>query len=96
MKKNWWKILLVVALTALLLYLFFRSVDWNEVLASLIDVNVPLFILAVVLIPTHMLTRAIRWKYLLQHEKEERVFVQSFRRQCRWFYGDSDLPRQAG
>ncbi len=70
MKKNWWRILIVVTLTGALLYLFFRSANWHEVFAALVDVNLPLFILSVILIPTHVLSRAIRWKYLLQHEKK--------------------------
>jgi uncharacterized protein (TIRG00374 family) len=70
MRKNWWRIALVILLMGVLLFLFFRSVDWGEVWSHLVDVNLPLFVLAVILIPTHVLTRAIRWKYLLQHEKE--------------------------
>lgn len=61
-----------------LLYLFFRSVNWGEVWASLVDINVPVFILAVLFIPTHVLTRAFRWKYLLQHEKRNTSLYNRF------------------
>ncbi|MGB2905495.1 MAG: lysylphosphatidylglycerol synthase transmembrane domain-containing protein [Candidatus Aminicenantaceae bacterium] len=78
MKKNWWKVVLVLALTLGLLYFFFKSADWGRVWASLDDVNLPFLILAIVLAPTHLVTRSIRWKYLLQHEKEDVSFYSRF------------------
>jgi len=78
MAKNWWKVLLILVLTLALLYFFFQSVEWAKVWASLTDVSVPLLILTVLLMPSHFITRAIRWKYLLQHEKKNISFYNRF------------------
>jgi uncharacterized protein (TIRG00374 family) len=71
MKKHWWRWLLILILTVVLLYFFFRSTEWDEVLDYITDVDMVFLILSVVLAPVHLLTRAVRWKYLLQHEKED-------------------------
>jgi uncharacterized membrane protein YbhN (UPF0104 family) len=78
MAKNWWKVLLIMVLTLALLYFFFQSVEWDKVWESLTDVNLPFFILAVLLVPSHLVTRSIRWKYLLRHEKENITFYNRF------------------
>ncbi|MGB6867763.1 MAG: lysylphosphatidylglycerol synthase transmembrane domain-containing protein [Candidatus Aminicenantaceae bacterium] len=52
------------------LYFFFRSVDWGDVWNNLASINLKIFILAVLLAPLHLLTRAIRWQYLLKYEKK--------------------------
>ena len=78
MAKNWWKVLLILVLTLALLYFFFQSVEWDKVWESLTDVNLPFFIFAVILVPSHLVTRSIRWKYLLRHEKENISFYNRF------------------
>jgi uncharacterized protein (TIRG00374 family) len=74
MKKNWLKLCLIYILIIVFLYFFFRSVDWKEVLGYLTDVNLSFFILLIVLVPLHLITRAVRWEYLLKHEKKTRFF----------------------
>lgn len=61
----------ILLLTLGLLYFFFRSVDFGDVLRNITNVKLPYFILMILLIPMHLLTRSIRWKYLLQHEKAD-------------------------
>lgn len=70
MKKNIIRISLVFLLTIIFLFFFFRRVEWKEVFGYLTDVDLKLLILFIVLAPVHLLTRAIRWKYLLEHEKK--------------------------
>lgn len=71
MKKNVIRISLIFLLTVIFLFFFFRSVEWKEVLGYLTDVDLKLFILVIILVPFHLVTRAFRWKYLLKHEKED-------------------------
>jgi len=71
MKKNWWRLVLVLLLTLALLYFFFRSIEWHEVLDNIDNVNLWFLILSVLLAPVHLVTRAVRWRYLLHHEKEK-------------------------
>jgi uncharacterized protein (TIRG00374 family) len=70
MKKNIFRLSIIFFLTVIFMYFFFRSVNWNEVLSSLTDVNLKFFILIFLLVPIHLLTRAIRWEYLLKAEKK--------------------------
>ncbi len=70
MKKNIFRLSIIFFLTVVFMYFFFRSVNWNEVLSSLTDVNLKFFILIFLLVPVHLLTRAIRWEYLLKAEKK--------------------------
>jgi uncharacterized protein (TIRG00374 family) len=69
MKKTWVRLAFILLLTGAFLYFFFRSVEWREVLGYLTDVNLKFFILMILLVPMHLVTRAIRWHYLLKHEK---------------------------
>lgn len=69
MKKAWVRVTFILLLTSAFLYFFFRSVEWREVLGYLTDVNLKIFILMILLVPLHLLSRAIRWHYLLKHEK---------------------------
>lgn len=71
MKKHALKIAAVAVLTGLFLFLFFRKVDWAEVLRSLAEVDPFLFALSVPLGAAHFLTRALRWKFLLSPEKRD-------------------------
>ena len=70
MKKPWVKILLVFLLSAVFLYFFFRKVEWKSILETLTSVDPILFILVILMVPLHLLTRAVRWTYLLRQEKK--------------------------
>lgn len=78
MRKNLVRISIILVLTVIFLYFFFRSVEWKEVFGYLTDVNLKIFILIILLVPVHLATRAIRWKYLLRHEKEGVGFFNRF------------------
>ncbi|HSA96975.1 MAG TPA: lysylphosphatidylglycerol synthase transmembrane domain-containing protein, partial [Acidobacteriota bacterium] len=69
MKKHALKIAVLALLTLVLLYFFGRSVEWREVPARIADVNVPLFLLVVLLVPSYFVTRAVRWHVLIAREK---------------------------
>ena len=60
------------------MYFFFRNVEWKEVLSRLTDVNLKVFLLSVLLIPMHLVTRALRWDVLLKHEKRGVSFYNRF------------------
>ena len=69
MRSHALKIVAVAVLSAVLLYFFGRSVDWKDVPAQIANVNVPLFLLAVLLFTLHFLTRSLRWQILVAREK---------------------------
>jgi uncharacterized protein (TIRG00374 family) len=69
MKSNALKIALAAGLSLVLLYLFGRSVEWKGVPAQIVNVNIPLFLLAVLLSAFHFLTRSLRWQVLIAREK---------------------------
>jgi uncharacterized protein (TIRG00374 family) len=69
MKKRWIRFGIIFFLTVVFLYFFFRSVDWGDVWDNLANVNLKIFVVVVLLAPLHLLTRAIRWQYLLKYEK---------------------------
>jgi len=70
-KKHWVRLGIIFFLTVVFLFFFVRSVKWGEVQGYLLDINVPFFVLSIVLVPLHLLTRGFRWKYLLVHEKPD-------------------------
>jgi uncharacterized protein (TIRG00374 family) len=78
MKKNWLRFSIVFVLTFVFLYFFFRSVEWKRVFQYLSQVDLLLFIVLIVTVPIHMATRAIRWQYLLMHEKKNVKFFNRF------------------
>ncbi|HEK86055.1 MAG: lysylphosphatidylglycerol synthase transmembrane domain-containing protein [Candidatus Saccharicenans sp.] len=63
--------LIIVLITAVFLWFFFRSVNWSETWRYLKQVNLFLMVLVVLLVPLHLVTRSIRWKFLLQPLKPE-------------------------
>lgn len=77
-KKNWIRFGLLFVITFGFLYFFFRSVEWKKVFEHLVDVNLLFFILLIILTPVHLVTRSIRWKYLLMHEKKNVKFFNRF------------------
>ncbi len=78
MKKTWFRISIIFFLTFIFLYFFFRSVEWKEVFSYLTKINLKFFVLIVILVPLHLVTRAIRWHYLLRHEKKGVSFYNRF------------------
>jgi glycosyltransferase 2 family protein len=78
MKKTKVRLILLLLVTAAFLYFFFRSVDWTLLFKHLTDIRWGWFILFVLLYPVHYLTRAIRWKYLLLHEKKQTSLYNRF------------------
>ena len=62
---------LIFGLTAVLLFFFFRSVDWSKFFSSITDVKLGFLLLLVLFAPFHLLTRAWRWKYLILPEKKD-------------------------
>lgn len=74
MKKAWVRFGIVFILTAVFIYFFFKSVDWKDVLSNLTNVNPFLFALASLLALLHLVTRSIRWQYLLRYEKKNVSF----------------------
>jgi uncharacterized protein (TIRG00374 family) len=71
MKKTVIRFSLLFLLTFVFLYFFFRKVEWKEVLGYLMTVDPKIFIILILITPIHFVTRAIRWKYLLKHEKKK-------------------------
>jgi len=65
------RILIVLGLTAVLIYFFARSARWGEVLDYIKGVNLPLFLVLFPFAAFHFFTRALRWRYLLVPEKKD-------------------------
>jgi uncharacterized protein (TIRG00374 family) len=78
MKMKSIRITLLLLVTAAFLYFFFRRVDWTLLFSHLTDIRWGWFVLFVLLFPVHFLTRAIRWKYLLLHEKKQTSLYNRF------------------
>ncbi|MBN1272261.1 MAG: flippase-like domain-containing protein [Candidatus Aminicenantes bacterium] len=78
MKKTWIRTGIILLLSLVFFYFFFKNVNLKEVLSHLTDVNVFFLILIIVLVPLHLVTRALRWHYLLKHEKEGISFFNRF------------------
>jgi uncharacterized protein (TIRG00374 family) len=62
---------LIFGLTGVLLFFFFRSIEWSKLFSSITHINIFFFILIIVLAPFHLITRAWRWKYLILPEKKD-------------------------
>ena len=69
MKRHLLKLILLLLLTAVLLYFFGRSVEWSKIPAEIARMNVLLFLLVVLLVPSYYVTRAVRWHVLIAPEK---------------------------
>lgn len=78
MKKTWVHLTVIFIITLVFLFFFFRSVNWKEVFGYLTDIDLKFFILIVLLVPLHLATRALRWNYLLKHEKKGVKFYNRF------------------
>ncbi|MDH4219855.1 MAG: flippase-like domain-containing protein, partial [Candidatus Aminicenantes bacterium] len=78
MKKRLARFGILFAITFVFLYFFFRSVEWKKVFEHIVEADPFLFILLVVLVPLHLVTRSIRWQFLLKHEKRDVKFFNRF------------------
>ena len=78
MKKNVVRFGLIFLLSLVFLFFFFRSVDWSGVIGHLTRVKPVFAVLLVVLVPLHLVTRALRWRFLLVHEKKNVTFANMF------------------
>ncbi len=96
MRKRWIRFSLIILVTAVFLFFFFRSVDWEEVYRYLRQVNTSIFILTVFLAPLHLITRAWRWRYLLDQEKKDVKFVNMFAANAVGFAVNFSLPGRVG
>jgi len=96
MKKNWVRLGLITVLTLVFLFFFFRSVDWREVARYLRAVNVPLFVFGVCLAPLHLVTRSLRWDYLIKHEKKGVPFSSFFAANTVGFTVNAIFPGRLG
>jgi len=72
------RIALIALVTGGFLFLSFRKVNWADVLRYGTNVKPLFFLLVVACVPLHFVTRAIRWRYLLIHEKKDVRFWNLF------------------
>lgn len=70
MKKSTIRTGVMVIISAVLLFFFFKGVEWKKALSYLGDIHITYFILMVLLTPLHLLTRSLRWHFLLKQEKK--------------------------
>jgi uncharacterized protein (TIRG00374 family) len=96
MKSATLKIAAGVVFALVLLYFFGRSVDWKEVPAQIVDVNVPLFLLATLLSALHYLTRSLRWQVLIAREKLNVRFRNLFAAHVLGFTANAIFPGRLG
>lgn len=71
MKKKHINAAVIFLITLVFLWFFFRNVNWVETWRQLDRVNIPLIICTILLVPLHLITRSIRWKFLLRPLKSE-------------------------
>jgi glycosyltransferase 2 family protein len=90
------KIAAIVLVTGGLLFLSFRKVNWADVLRYGVNVHPLLFLLVVACVPLHLVTRAVRWRYLLIHEKKDVRFWSLFSAGAIGFTVSYILPGRVG
>ncbi len=96
MKKNGIRLAVVLLLSAVFLYFFLRSVDWAQVVGYLAGVNIFCFALLIILVPLHLATRALRWDFLLRHEKRGVRFAHTFAANAIGFTVSNIFPGRLG
>jgi uncharacterized protein (TIRG00374 family) len=96
MKKQWIRITSIIFITLLFLYLFFRGVDWEEVVFYLKGFNKKFLPFIIILIPFHYITRAWKWKYLFVSRKKRIKFWNLFSAYVIGFTATFLLPFRAG
>jgi len=77
MTKSKINYLIILLITVIFLWFFFKSVDWGKTWQYLKQAN-PVFMVAVLfLVPLHLVTRSIRWKFLLYPLKPDLRFLKA-------------------
>ena len=71
MKSKYLNYAIIFFITLVFLWFFFRNVNWAETWHQLGRADGPLMVATFLLIPLHLVTRAIRWKFLLWPLKRE-------------------------
>ncbi len=87
---------IIILLTLIFVYLFVKSVNWRDVLANITQVNPWLFALLVILSPLHLVTRSLRWRYLIKPEKKNPRFYNLFASNAIGFTVTLLLPGRLG
>jgi uncharacterized protein (TIRG00374 family) len=78
MKKTSIRTGVMILITAVFLFFFFKGVDWKEALLYLGGINIKFFILMTLLTPLHLITRSLRWHFLIKQEKKGVSFYSRF------------------
>jgi len=78
MKKSFIRTGVMLIITAVFLFFFFKGVDWKEALRYLSGINIKFFILMTLLAPLHLVTRSLRWHFLIKQEKKGVSFYSRF------------------
>ncbi|MCP2519791.1 flippase-like domain-containing protein [Candidatus Aminicenantes bacterium AC-335-A11] len=96
MRKQWIKLFVIIVITLLFLYLFFRGVNWEEVIFYLKGFNKNFLPIIIALLPFHYITRAWKWKYLILSRKRKVKFWNLFSAYVIGFTVTFLLPFRAG
>jgi len=78
MKKSFIRTGVMIVITAVFLFFFFKGVDWKEALHYLSGINIWFFILMTLLASLHLITRSLRWHFLIKQEKKGVSFYSRF------------------
>lgn len=95
-KKNLIRWGFIFILTVVFVYFFAKNIDWNKFLAGLTRVNPWLFGLLVILAPMHLVTRSLRWHFLIKPEKAHPRFYNLFAANAVGFTVSLLLPGRLG
>jgi hypothetical protein len=93
--KTRWMLLVALPLAAFFLYLAFRGVDWQEMLATLRGANPTHLAAAFALLSLSCVMRGLRWRVLLSAEKSLPP-VMVFWATMVGYLGNAFLPARAG
>ena len=96
MKKTWVKVILVLLITLFFLSLFFKSVNWHELIFYFKTFNRNILPVIIILIPFHYITRALKWRYLFVSRKKKIKFWNLFSAYVIGFTVTFLLPLRAG
>jgi uncharacterized protein (TIRG00374 family) len=86
----------MILLSLCFLYFFLKSVQWEHMPDYLVDVDMKYLIAFILLTPLHLVTRAVRWNYLLMHEKSDISFFSRFAANAVGFTVTYILPGRLG
>lgn len=94
-KPSRWTMIIAFVLAAILLYLAFRGVAWDELLATLQRANVIKLLLAIGVLTISLFLRGVRWGVLLSAEKRIPSLTMYWAT-CVGYLGNALLPARAG